>query len=293
MNSKMMIGGALVALLAMSASAGAYHLTGNATGGGFSTYNWGPHIGVSNTVIGTGPGQTPDPTGPLCTLLQNPALGVAGAILYAILCDPTTNTVTGLTGGEVIFGLILCEQEDASDEIIGGFGLTGVSVNGFGGLCNMSVGCNAGATLQATGGRSNGNYKDYSVAATCNAWVAAGPNFLAAPASGTAANLVKIQMCDASNAQYQPTVLTPSGPTCKIGSTFVTFGAQINGVDCRNAATARVDYDDVFAYSVADGHVAGFATSDPANGQLGTYTVAPGTAGTLAQQCASGQPWWQ
>jgi hypothetical protein len=289
MNHKMMIGGALVALLAMSASAGAYHLSGNATGGGFSTFNWGPHIGVSNVLIGTGQALGPDPTGPLCTLLSSGTLGVAGAILYAILCDPTTNTVTGLTGGEVLFGLILCEQEDASDEIIGGFGLTGVSVNGFGGLCNMSVGCMAGTTAQAVGRRSNVNYQDYS-AAGCKAWVPAGPNFLAAPASGTARNLVKIQMCDASTATYIP--YNPvSQPTCT--GAFVPFSAQINNGGCRNAATTSVVYDDVFVYSVSDGHVAGFATTDPALGQLGTYTVAPGTAGTLLQQCASGQPWWQ
>ncbi|MEA3202463.1 MAG: hypothetical protein QOI63_129 [Thermoplasmata archaeon] len=276
--------GLIAAIMTFGFSAEAYHLTGNATGGGFSTYNWGPHIGVSNTVVGNGPGQTPDPTGPLCVLLQNPALGVAGAILHATLCDPTTNTVTGLTGGEALSGFILCEQEDASDEVIGGFALTGVSVNGFGGLCYMSVGCSAGATLQATGGRSNGNYKDYSVAATCKAWVPGGPNFLPAPASGTAANLVKITMCPKS------TVAVP--PTC-VGAARVTFSAQINGVSCRNPAAVRVDYDDVFTYEVADGHVAGFATTDPANGDLGTYDVALGVRGTTAEQCATGQPWWQ
>jgi hypothetical protein len=281
MNPNLIWIGALAMTLAVAPAGNAYHMTGNATGGGFSTYNWGPRIGVSNTLIGPGQFAGPDPTGPLCTLVASLTPPV-GPILYAILCDPTTNTVTGLTGGEVLFGLIPCEQEDASDEIIGGFGLTGVSVPGVGGLCYMSAGCTDAGVTGTT--RSNGKYKDYSLATTatqaCKAWVPAGPNFLPSPAVGQT-NLVKITMCPSSTASYAGGVIVaPSQPTC-VGGSFVTFSAQIGGLCSRTES--QFVYDDVFAYSVNNGHVAGFPTSDPPPGQLGTYTVAasPGPASAL------------
>jgi hypothetical protein len=280
MNSKMMIGGTLAMLLAVSATASAYHIQDKVgVNGGVSPERWGQQIGVV--------APADDPTSAICALLLTLPAPISTTV-HDILCGPAhPGSLLGFHAGDVLFGLTTCEKVDASDEAVGGLGLTGVSLPGLGGLCFMSEGSDAGVGTCTTPtavvgaeGRSTGWAPAYNGGA-CPNEASLSPDPL--PVIGTRSrHWIEINMYDSSKG---------SPPSTHLGS-LVKFAAQI-GVNCVSApASTFVIYDEQFAYETAGGHVAGFPTTAPAPGNFGTYTVTP-VAASAGTACNGPAPFYQ
>jgi hypothetical protein len=250
---------ALLACLVLAPLATAYHIQDRVgINGGISPERWGQQIGFV--------APADDPSAPVCALLLT--LPPPTTTAHDALCGPNfPGSLTGTQAGDNLASIQSCESMDASDAAAPGLGLTGVSQPGIGGLCYMSVGSdNGGAagtcTTPTTGneGRSTGWAPHYNGAGHCFNEFSLTPDSLPAIAA-PAPSYYKIQMWDQSSS---------NAPTTHSGFA-VKFQASI-GSWCGPTSNAFV-YDDQFAYTVSNGHVAGAPISAPAFATFGTYTV--------------------
>lgn len=268
MNKTLTLGIATAAILVLALPANAYHIL---NGGGPNPTIAGSTDPEQWTAQVGAPAPANDPT---C-----PGLPVVGPLPPPL---DILNCLFGFQQGDVLVGFIACEDN--------GDGTTTPSQSGAGGLCDMSPGFDTSGTSCAftttsAGGRSNGNAPAYNGGA-CIAVPLAGATSTTLPVINSPEhNWYQIQMTD--------------------GGVPVTFHSQINGVDCSASDSLAVDYDDQYAYTVADGLVSGFPGHSPQG--VGTYTVtflgsetsttppaitgAPPVSGDNA--CSGPAPWYQ
>jgi hypothetical protein len=274
--------GALTMLLSAAAPALAYHIQpGVGRNGGISPERWTQHDGIVAPVD--------DPSSAICALLLSLPPPISTTV-HDLLCGSARpGSILGFRTGDLLVGVVQCEQNDVSDEAAGvpgpvgvllpGSRLTGVSLPGIGGLCFMSEGSDPGfgCTTPTAGneGRSTGYAPAYNGGA-CPNEAKLNPDPLPGIASW-ARTWVKIQMWISS---------ASSGPI-HVGHP-VRFSAEIGGQNCGLPASTVVVYDEQYAYTLAQGHVNGFPMEDPAAGDFGTYTVTAGASPAGLAQCNPG-----
>jgi hypothetical protein len=221
-----------------------------------------------------------------------PVLAITGLLLMLLAFSSFGNAYhiqpnVGINGGSSpetwtgpVGAILNCEHNDISDRSPpGGLGLTGVSEGGQGGLCFMSVGSDSGfgtCTTPTVGneGRSTGWAPHYNGAGQCpNIAVSPGLPPINAPSPA----YYKIQMFAYLACCPFPTHAGPPVP----------FQAEIGNLCSATGLTAFI-YDDQMAYTMTNGHVAGFPSLAPATGSAGTYTVTadPGPATPLSAPLA-------
>ncbi|MEA3191255.1 MAG: hypothetical protein QOD77_1837 [Thermoplasmata archaeon] len=246
---------ATVALaLALAVPGAAYHVTPDAFNNqnGLDAQEWGRSPSV---YFPLGDPFTDDQ--PLCITLRaianfvpDPSLRTTLNALLSLVCKP----YYAWNAADAIFAFPVCEAPPAFPD---------PGHSGFGKLCFMSPGF-AGVTCAFVGtgvdqGGSNGFYNPY----TGGACAAAPPTM--APMGGPAWFRITMQSTH------------PATP-----GSDVQFVASIGGISCP-PATALV-YDDLFAQTVANGHVTGVPDVEPAPASFGGYTVesVAGPAGLTA-----------